>query len=89
MTSLGTLSSFHLWTCQYSLGSWFWAGIICAILPGKLLQVTSMGVIISAFVLGESVLVLRLCGSFMNQVSAFEVLKALGMTPGRHGLMFR
>src|SRR6266481_7128277 len=43
--SRGTLSFFRLWTCQYSLGSVFCAGIMCAMSPGNLLQVTSMGVI--------------------------------------------
>src|SRR6266436_1665702 len=42
----GTLSFFCLWTCQYSLGSVFCAGIMCAISPGSLLLVTSMGVVI-------------------------------------------
>src|SRR6266478_2976801 len=43
--SRGTLSIFRLWTCRYSLGSVFWAGIICAISLGSLLLVTSMGVV--------------------------------------------
>src|SRR6266436_4595726 len=47
--SRGTLSFFCLWTCRYSLGSVFCAGIICAILPGSLLLVTSMGVIMFLF----------------------------------------
>src|SRR6266478_3000267 len=47
--SWGTLSFFHLWTCRYSLGSEFCAGIICAISPGSLLLVTSMGVVMISF----------------------------------------
>src|SRR6266446_6805297 len=43
--SWGTLSFFHLWTCRYSLGSMFCAGIMCAMSPGSLLLVTSMGVV--------------------------------------------
>src|SRR6266436_10172647 len=43
--SRGTLSFFHLWTCRYSLGSEFCAGIMCAISLGSLLLVTSMGVV--------------------------------------------
>src|SRR6266478_4516548 len=43
--SRGTLSFFRLWTCRYSLGSVFCAGIMCAMLPGSLLLVTSMGVV--------------------------------------------
>src|SRR6266481_5917342 len=43
--SWGTMSSFRLWTCRYSLGSVFCAGIMCAMLPGSLLLVTSMGVV--------------------------------------------
>src|SRR6266478_8360797 len=43
--SWGTLSFFRLWTCRYSLGSVFWVGIMCAISPGSLLLVTSMGVV--------------------------------------------
>src|SRR6266403_1327495 len=43
--SRGTLSFFRLWTCRYSLGSVFCAGIICAMSPGSLLLVTSMGVV--------------------------------------------
>src|SRR6266404_2831123 len=39
------LSFFCLWTCWYSLGSVLCAGIICAISPGSLLLVTSMGVV--------------------------------------------
>src|SRR6266478_2818386 len=42
--SRGTLSFFHLWTCRYSLGSVLCAGIMCAMSPGSLLLVTSMGV---------------------------------------------
>src|SRR6266478_4194420 len=41
--SWGTLSCFHLWTCRYSLGSVVCAGIICAMSPGNLLLVTSIG----------------------------------------------
>src|SRR6266446_10579018 len=45
-----TLSFFRLWTCQYSLGSELCVGIICAISPGSLLLVTSMGVVmVSSF----------------------------------------
>src|SRR6266446_6063275 len=44
-----TLSFFRLWTCLYSLGSELCAGIMCAISPGSLLLVTSMGVIIVSF----------------------------------------
>src|SRR6266446_6940037 len=40
-----TLSFFRLWTCRYSLGSEFCAGIMCAMSPGSLLLVVSMGVI--------------------------------------------
>src|SRR6266478_1587836 len=47
--SWGTLSCFHLWTCRYSLGSIVCAGIICAMSPGNLLQVTSIGVDILLF----------------------------------------
>src|SRR6266446_4061221 len=43
--SRGMLSFFRLWTCRYSLGSMFCAGIMCAMLPGSLLLVTSMGVV--------------------------------------------
>src|SRR6266481_720394 len=57
--SLGTLFSFRLWTCRYSLGSVLCAGIICAMSPGSLLLVTSMGVVMLPFRLRESVLVLR------------------------------
>ncbi len=46
----GTLSCFCLWTCQYSLGSVFCVGIMCAMSPGNLLQVTLMGVDISGSV---------------------------------------
>src|SRR6266436_7013142 len=42
--SQGTLSCFHLWTCRYSLGSVVCVGIICAMSPGNLLRVTSIGV---------------------------------------------
>ncbi len=49
--SQGTLSFFHLWTCRYSLGSEFCAGIICAISLGSLLLVTSMGVVMVSFLL--------------------------------------
>src|SRR6266478_995448 len=60
--SRGTLSIFHLWTCRYSLGSVFCAGIICAMSPGSLLLVTSIGVVmLLSLSLEESVLVLRLC----------------------------
>src|SRR6266478_6070935 len=48
--SQGTLSFFCLWTCRYSLGSVFCAGIMCAMLPGSLLLVTSMGVIMFSLV---------------------------------------
>src|SRR6266403_4167775 len=59
--SQGTLSFFRLWTCRYSLGSEFCVGIMCAILPGSLLLVTSMGVVrVSSLSFEESVLVLRL-----------------------------
>src|SRR6266478_5600388 len=77
----GTLSFFRLWTCRYSLGSVFCAGIMCAMLPGSLLLVTSMGVVM--FLLGfcgESVLVLRLYGVVYRQVS----LEALKRSSGRH-----
>src|SRR6266404_2167919 len=57
--SRGMLSFFRLWTCRYSLGSVFCAGIMCAISPGSLLLVTSMGVVMFSF--RERVLVLRLC----------------------------
>src|SRR6266436_8010781 len=53
----GTLSFFRLWTCWYSLGSTFCTGIMCAMSPGSLLLVTSVGVIM--FLFRESVLVLR------------------------------
>src|SRR6266481_3363887 len=43
--SRGTLSIFRLWTCRYSLGSVFCAGIMCAMSLGSLLLVTSMGVV--------------------------------------------
>src|SRR6266436_26798 len=43
--SRGMLSFFHLWTCRYSFGSAFCVGIMCAMLPGSLLRVTSMGVV--------------------------------------------
>src|SRR6266403_6329881 len=43
--SRGTLSFFRLWPCRYSLGSVFCAGIMCAMSPGSLLLVTSVGVI--------------------------------------------
>src|SRR6266403_4896606 len=43
--SRGTLSFFRLWTCQYSFGSMFCAGIMCAMSPRSLLLVTSMGVV--------------------------------------------
>src|SRR6266481_119449 len=43
--SQGTLSFFRLWTCRYSLRSMLCVGIMCAILPGSLLLVTSMGVV--------------------------------------------
>src|SRR6266478_2297446 len=46
--SRGTLSFFRLWTCRYSLGSVLCAGIMCAISPGSLLLVTSMGVVMSS-----------------------------------------
>src|SRR6266436_5527167 len=47
--SRGTLSFFLLWTCWYSLGSVLCAGIMCAISPGSLLLVTSMGVVMVVF----------------------------------------
>src|SRR6266403_1981976 len=47
--SWGMLSFFRLWTCWYSLGSEFWAGIMCAISPGSLLLVTLMGVVMFPF----------------------------------------
>src|SRR6266404_443686 len=80
--SLGTLSFFHLWTCRYSLGSIFCAGIICAISPGSLLLITSMGVImfLFGFCLRERVLVLRLCG-VVYRTSHLEALKR---SLGRH-----
>src|SRR6266403_3263595 len=43
--SWGTLFSFRLWTCRYSLGSVLCAGIMCAMLPGSLLLVVSIGVV--------------------------------------------
>src|SRR6266404_5269852 len=57
--SRGTLSFFRLWTCRYSLGSVFCAGIMCAMSPGSLLLVTSMGVVMLPCFFRESVLVLR------------------------------
>src|SRR6266446_7760112 len=63
--SRGTLSFFHLWTCQYSFGSVLCAGIICAMSPGSLLRVTSMGVdILSGFSLGRVFLCSNSTGSF-------------------------
>src|SRR6266478_4490782 len=47
--SWGTLSFFRLWTCWYSLGSEFCVGIMCAMSPGSLLLVTSMGVVMFLF----------------------------------------
>src|SRR6266403_1764052 len=47
--SWGTLSFFCLWTCRYSLGSIFCVGIMCAMSPGSLLLVTSMGVVMFLF----------------------------------------
>src|SRR6266403_461953 len=44
-----TLSFFRLWTCRYSLGSEPCVGIMCAISPGSLLLVTSMGVVMFLF----------------------------------------
>src|SRR6266403_351858 len=44
-----TLSFFRLWTCRYSLGSELCAGIMCAISPGSLLLITSMGVVMVSF----------------------------------------
>src|SRR6266478_40335 len=79
--SLGTLSFFRLWTCWYSLGSVLCAGIMCAILPGSLLLVTSMGVVMFLFgFCRESVLVLRLCG-VVYRTSHLEALKR---SSGRH-----
>ncbi len=46
----GTLSCFHLWTCWYSFGSVFCVGIMCAMSPGNLLRITSIGVDISGLV---------------------------------------
>src|SRR6266403_5390136 len=61
----GTLSFFHLWTCQYSFGSVFCVGIICAISLGSLLLVTSMGVdiFLSGFVLEREFLCYDTTGS--------------------------
>ena len=41
---MGDVILFLSWTCRYSLGSVVYAGIICAMLPGNLLWVTSIGV---------------------------------------------
>src|SRR6266403_5072312 len=79
----GTLSFFRLWTCRYSLGSVFCAGIMCAMSPGSLLLVTSMGVVM--FLLGECSCVTTLQGRLVT--SLFEALKrSSGMTLSRAGL---
>src|SRR6266404_2431435 len=65
--SPGTLSFFRLWTCQYSLGSVFCAGIICAMSPGSLLLVTSMGVVMLLSGLGECSCVTTLQGHLVNK----------------------
>src|SRR6266446_2593003 len=77
----GTLSFFRLWTCQYSLGSVLCAGIICAISPGSLLLVTSMGVVM--FLLRERVLVLQLCRVILFYKSLGGAVAILGMTLSR------
>src|SRR6266404_8351456 len=68
--SRGTLSFFRLWTCRYSLGSVFCAGIICAMSPGSLLLVTSMGVVMLPSVFRrECSCVTTLQGRLVNQES--------------------
>src|SRR6266404_468106 len=68
--SQGTLSIFRLWTCRYSLGSVFCAGIMCAMSPGSLLLVTSMGVVMFPSVLrGECSCVTTLQGHLVQQGS--------------------
>src|SRR6266403_372941 len=64
----GTLSFFHLWTCRYSLGSIFCVGIMCAMLPGSLLLVTSMGVVLFVKSLGGTVAILGMTLSRMGSV---------------------
>src|SRR6266478_421314 len=85
--SLGTLSFFRLWTCRYSLGSVFCAGIICAMSPGSLLLVTSMGVVmISSYVLGECSCVTTLQGHPVTRTGeALE--RSSGMTLSRADLV--
>src|SRR6266481_8135901 len=79
--SQGMLSFFCLWTCRYSLGSVFCVGIMCAMLPGSLLLVTSMGVVM--FLFRESVLVLRLCRVILFDKSLGGTVAILGMTRSR------
>src|SRR6266446_9620736 len=82
--SRGTLSFFLLWTCWYSLGSVFCAGIICAMSPGSLLLVTSMGVVM--FRLGECSCVTTPQGRLATRLSeALE--RSLGMTLRRASLV--
>src|SRR6266404_3262236 len=67
--SWGTLSFFRLWTCRYSLGPEFCVGIICAMSPGSLLLVVSMGVVMvsSFFRLRRVFLCYNTAGSFNDE----------------------
>src|SRR6266403_3398164 len=84
--SRGTLSFFRLWTCRYSLGSVFCAGIICAMSPGSLLLVTSMGVVMLPSVLERVFLCYDTTGSSSQQESG-GACAILGMTLSRRDLV--
>ena len=87
--SRGMLSFFRLWTCWYSLGSVFCVGIICAISPGSLLLVTSMGVVmfLFGFFLEREFLCYDSAGSSVWQVSLGGAVAILGMTLSRADLV--
>src|SRR6266478_740210 len=85
--SEGTLSFFHLWTCRYSLGSVLCAGIICAMSPGSLLLVTSMGVVMLLFCLRRVFLCYDTTGS-SGQHESGGACAVLGMTLSRMDLVF-
>src|SRR6266404_2282511 len=85
--SRGTLSFFRLWTCRYSLGSVLCAGIICAMSPGSLLLVTSMGVVMPPFCLRRVFLCYDTTGS-SGQHESGGACAILGMTLSRMDLVF-
>src|SRR6266436_9689610 len=77
--SRGTLSFFRLWTCRYSLGSEFCAGIMCAMSLGSLLLVTLMGVVMLPSVLFRRVF---LCYDTAGSSSQNRSLEALVRSSG-------